>query len=195
MWNFIWVFLAERRVWRNKQCVPEDSNIDKMSSWYSQNQITVFTKYLSDIAKKSVLTSVIWNLILVCLQIEWCEGMEVFPRIAILTKYYLDIYQIFPDLKFSILTKSFLWQVCRCMEFNLGLLQIEASEETSIVPKGSDIEILPTAKKTTPRKKINVNESLDFPWCAWVGKLITDKFYTNQDKHCQRHNGPRVLSP
>ena len=53
------------------------------------------------------------------------------------------------------------------LEFNLGLLQIEACEETSIVPKGSDIEILPSAnnnsssfKECLARININVKGSL-----------------------------------
>ena len=40
-----------------------------------------------------------------------------------------------------------------CMEFNLGLLQIEGCEETSIVPRGSDIEILPSANNNSSSKK------------------------------------------
>ena len=40
-----------------------------------------------------------------------------------------------------------------CMEFNLGLLQREGCEETSIVPRGSDIEILPSANNNSSSKK------------------------------------------
>ena len=74
------------------------------------------------------------------------------------------------------------------MEFNLGLLQIEACEETSIVPMGSDIEILPSAKNNSSSSKdkhVNVGGSLKFefftlPW-SWVGKLREDKFDSNWD--------------
>ena len=52
----------------------------------------------------------------------------------------------------NILTKLFVLQVCFCIKFNLGLLQIEACEETSIVPKGSDIEILLSAKNNSSSK-------------------------------------------
>ena len=76
------------------------------------------------------------------------------------------------------------------MEFNLGLLQIEACEETSIVPMGSDIEILPSAKNNSSSSKdkhVNVVGSLKFefftlPW-SWVGKLREDKFDSNWDQN------------
>ena len=77
------------------------------------------------------------------------------------------------------------------MEFNLGLLQIEACEETSIVPMGSDIEILPSAKNNSSSSKdkhVNVGDSLkfefflSFPWSC-VGKLREDKFDSNLEQN------------
>ena len=64
------------------------------------------------------------------------------------------------------------------LEFNLGLLQIEACEETSIVPKGSDIEILPSANNNSSSFK-------DKHQCEGKSKiLIFPPYHRHSNENC-----------